>query len=31
MQRSLGGGDAFANQIRFTYTEILAKRSTGSR
>lgn len=31
MQRSLGGGDAFANQIRFAYTEILAKRATGSR
>jgi hypothetical protein len=31
MQRSLGGGDAFANQVRFAYTEILAKRVRDSR
>ncbi len=29
--RSLGDGDAFANQIRFTYAEILARRATGSQ
>jgi UDP-glucose 4-epimerase len=31
LHRSIGEGDAFANQIRFAYAELMAKRTTGSQ